>query len=413
MKTRTLPAELAAVIDQWRQALLDGDAAASARLREEGYASMLPGGVVVGNEEDLAMLASPRYPIESIGAPRVEEDGSTATVVFPAMVRHGASDRAGVLPYELVTTFRRTGGQWRAASTRVNDGHTAAPRAAVARRSFVPRRVRAWVEGRVKRIAAEAAPGFQEQAYLPYRPRMDYILPPDPPAAVGGELPVPPEELWLGYDYLANGEEHVARMLEIVRASGFELARGDRVLDLGCGAGRMIRYLRDLAATCEIWGADISAEHIFWCRRHLSPPFHFATTTKIPHLPFEDRGLNLIYCGSLFTHIDDLADAWLLELRRILAPGGRLYLTAHDNHTLELFKQGAYQGRRDVRWFRAQPVYQEAKGPFGMFTIARDENSQVFYDRAFLVKRLSSAFEVLSITEEAYGAQTAYLLRRR
>jgi ubiquinone/menaquinone biosynthesis C-methylase UbiE len=73
-----------------------------------------------------------------------------------------------------------------------------------------------------------------------------------------------------------------------------------------------------------------------WANRHLRPPFRFVTPTTLPHLPFADGYFQMIYAGSVFTHIADLADAWLLELRRVLAPGGRAYLTFHDSHTRTL-----------------------------------------------------------------------------
>ena len=104
-------------------------------------------------------------------------------------------------------------------------------------------------------------------------------------------------------------------MLEVVKLSGFSFAEGHRILDHGCGAGRMMRHLHDLAAVCEIWGTDIDSPRIQWAKEHLSPPFHFAVTTTIPHLPFEDRYFSFIYCGSLFTHIEDLGDAWLCEFK--------------------------------------------------------------------------------------------------
>jgi ubiquinone/menaquinone biosynthesis C-methylase UbiE len=95
----------------------------------------------------------------------------------------------------------------------------------------------------------------------------------------------------------------------------------------------MIRHFAAEAREAEFWGADISAEHILWANRHLRPPFRFVTTTTLPHLPFADCYF-MIYAGSVFTHIADLAEAWLLEIRRVLAPGGRAYLTFHDSHTL-------------------------------------------------------------------------------
>jgi ubiquinone/menaquinone biosynthesis C-methylase UbiE len=203
-------------------------------------------------------------------------------------------------------------------------------------------------------------------------------------------------------------------MLDIAEGSGLRLGEGDRILDLGCGAGRMIRHLRHLSARCEIWGTDISAAHITWCKHHLAPPFHFATTTKVPHLPFEDRSFSLIYCGSLFTHIDDLADAWLLELKRILKPGGRLYVTLHDEETIRLFESPRFRHAPIVKMIKASPTWATAAGEFGMFTIGRDEDSQVFYRRAYFERMAASAgLDVLSVTQEAYFYQTAYLLARK
>lgn len=168
--------------------------------------------------------------------------------------------------------------------------------------------------------------------FLPYRPAQNsYVI--EQVDVECGETPetllVPPQHLWLGYGqnaeaYLDSGKRHVEAMRALLSQHGW--TSGGRVLDFGCGAGRMTRWLLADAKIAEIWGTDISAEHITWCKQHLSP-FHFVTTTTLPHLPFEDHTFGLIYAGSVFSHIDDLADAWLLELRRITQPGGFLYLT--------------------------------------------------------------------------------------
>jgi ubiquinone/menaquinone biosynthesis C-methylase UbiE len=211
--------------------------------------------------------------------------------------------------------------------------------------------------------------------------------------------------------YLSSGELHTGTMLEIVKASGFSLSAGNRVLDFGCAAGRMIRWLKDIAADCEVWGTDISAEHIMWCKQHLSPPFHFATTTTLPHLPFEDRYFDLIYAGSVFTHIEDLADAWLMELRRVLNTDGRLYVSIHDRNTIEVLK-----GQPD-HWFseavRTNEQYAEyLKSDFGMFTVGRYAAAQVFYDVDYFCQMVGRLFKVMSVTKDAYGYQTAVLLAR-
>lgn len=78
----------------------------------------------------------------------------------------------------------------------------------------------------------------------------------------------------------------------------------------------MIRWLTKEAKAGEVWGVDIAGSHILWCQQNLPAPFKFATTTSFPHLPFEDNYFDLIYAGSVFTHIADLAESWLLELRQ-------------------------------------------------------------------------------------------------
>ena len=143
----------------------------------------------------------------------------------------------------------------------------------------------------------------------------------------------------------------------------------------------------------------------------MSPPFNFAVTTKIPHLPFEDRSIQFIYCGSLFTHLDDLADSWLLELRRVLSPEGRLYLTASDANSISVIAK-KYRHYGYFNWLEAQGLFERARSGFQVCAIGRDTESHVFYGSEFIRSKLSRIFEIDSINEEAYFFQTGFLLKR-
>lgn len=257
--------------------------------------------------------------------------------------------------------------------------------------------------------------------YYPYKPDLiEYLIPKDRMETEVCEqgLPIPPKDLWLGYgktneEYLW-GKLQIKKMLEIVEASDFIFSKGDRILDFGCGAGRMIRWLKPLSDMCEIWGTDISSEHIYWANQYLKPPFNFATTTTIPHLPFEDRYFSLIYAGSVFTHIDDLADAWLLEMRRILKPDGRLYITLHDyNSILQLETLDVYKDMWLRKFMNNSKLFTDNKENFGMIVNGRGPASQVFYDKDYFTKSVNTIFDVLSVNNGAYGFQTGYLLRRK
>ncbi len=95
-----------------------------------------------------------------------------------------------------------------------------------------------------------------------------------------------------------------------------------RVLDFGCGAGRVLRQFTDVAAEAEVWGCDIHAESVTWLERNLRPPFHFFRNAAVPPLPIADGYFDLVWAMSVFTHIGDGWEDWLLEMRRVLAPGG-------------------------------------------------------------------------------------------
>jgi ubiquinone/menaquinone biosynthesis C-methylase UbiE len=107
-----------------------------------------------------------------------------------------------------------------------------------------------------------------------------------------------------------------------------------------------------------------------------------------------------------------MADSWLLELRRVLSPEGRLFVTIHDEHTMALLG-GAYESSQ-LAGLKRHPLFAQAEAEdFSMLAIGRDNRSQVFYKREAFLRMAAPSFEVLSVTEEAYFYQTAVLLRRR
>jgi SAM-dependent methyltransferase len=97
-----------------------------------------------------------------------------------------------------------------------------------------------------------------------------------------------------------------------------------RVLDFGCGAGRVLRQFATEAANGEFMGCDIDAPSIDWAAAHLSPPFRFFTNGLTPPVALDADSLDLIWAMSVFTHISDTWAEWLVELHRLLAPGGML-----------------------------------------------------------------------------------------
>ena len=232
------------------------------------------------------------------------------------------------------------------------------------------------------------------------------------------DLPIPPQELWLGYgknskEYL-HGKEQVAKMIKILEQDGYNISRMKRIMDFGCGAGRMVRWLKPYSLESEIWGTDISADHITWAINNLSPPFNFATTTTVPHLPFEESYFDFIFAGSVFTHIDDLVESWLLELRRILSRRGCLYITIQDKHSIDVLKTSPYYKEIWLRDFVSEnPFFTFSGKNFDKIVGLRGTKSQVFYDTEYFKKIAGNIFDVVAMHQEAYGFQTAVVLRKK
>jgi SAM-dependent methyltransferase len=241
-------------------------------------------------------------------------------------------------------------------------------------------------------------------------------------------LPVPPRGLWEGYDgfseeqYLETGRTHTEAMLDIIRATGARPEEFARVLDFGCAVGRMLRWFPHRNGD-ERWGVDIKGDSIAWCQQYLSPPMLFAATTTLPHLPFEDGHFDLVYCGSVFTHIIDLPDTWMLELRRVTRVGGLLYVTIHDKHLVDRALDPHVDGLAVDQFAIDQLRALDARtGALGVdFAYISTEGGlwdglpipQVFYDLDYITARWSRLLGFVSATPDAYSFQTALLFEKR
>jgi len=110
-----------------------------------------------------------------------------------------------------------------------------------------------------------------------------------------------------------------------------------RLLDFGCASGRVLRQAMTYSPDrVDAWGCDFAPTNIHWMKRYLPRAIKSFINTAVPHLPFEDNYFDIVTAFSVFTHIGQLEDAWLLELRRITRPGGLLYLTVQNDDSWEL-----------------------------------------------------------------------------
>jgi SAM-dependent methyltransferase len=141
-------------------------------------------------------------------------------------------------------------------------------------------------------------------------------------------------------DFLATGEE----LLGLLREHG-GLRADSRVLDVGCGIGRLARTLAgvlDPAAGGAYVGFDPVAEAIAWCAGRYPGHFRFvhadlrndlynadgAVAATDYRFPVGNGWATLVVATSVFTHLDGAeTEHYLGEVHRALAPGGVALLT--------------------------------------------------------------------------------------
>jgi SAM-dependent methyltransferase len=124
------------------------------------------------------------------------------------------------------------------------------------------------------------------------------------------------------------------------------LQPNSRVLDVGCGLGRMAIPLTDyLSEEGEYWGFDIVKKGIEWCKNRISPKFsnfhflhvdiynkHYNPKGKIRaqdfQFPFDDESFDFVFLISVFTHMlpSDVKN-YLSEITRVLETGGKCLIT--------------------------------------------------------------------------------------
>jgi SAM-dependent methyltransferase len=93
------------------------------------------------------------------------------------------------------------------------------------------------------------------------------------------------------------------------------------MLDAGCGTGLMLQELKELG-TAE--GVDISEEALQFCRKR---GLENVRNADLMDLPFEAGRFDFVTALDVLEHLDDDTGA-LQEFRRVLKPGGRIFIFA-------------------------------------------------------------------------------------
>ena len=160
---------------------------------------------------------------------------------------------------------------------------------------------------------------------------------------------LPPRALrFCGQEFQDDAYYLKSARLEAARLSRHcGLAKDKRVLDVGCGPGRLaIGILAELGEVAEYLGLDVHRPSIEWCEKNIAtrhPKFRFEhvdvenerynpdgrAVRSDTRLPVASSSMDVANLYSVFSHMTygDIV-RYLGELRRVIAPAGRVFLTA-------------------------------------------------------------------------------------
>jgi SAM-dependent methyltransferase len=175
-----------------------------------------------------------------------------------------------------------------------------------------------------------------------------------------------------------------------------------RVLDVGCGIGRMAIPLTEyLSPAGGYWGFDIVRQGTDWCSARITPKFpnfhfqhsdvynkHYNPDGQVRacdyRFPFEDDFFDFIFLTSVFTHMvpADLEN-YLREIARVLKPGGKCLITflLRNEESAGLIRDG----KSDLDFVHEMDGYFTTKPADPEAAIAYDEQIALqFFDRCGL-----------------------------
>jgi ubiquinone/menaquinone biosynthesis C-methylase UbiE len=277
---------------------------------------------------------------------------------------------------------------------------------------------------KIGKYLPESVKPFIQKCYLPIARRIYYSSPIDPIGFLKDtyerERLLPPKGLMYvgGGDFEKIGKGTLQQLIEI---GG--LKPNERVLDVGCGVGRLAIPLTNyLIDNGSYEGFDIVPKAIEWCEKKISPRhpnFHFQLADIYnkaynPYakykaseykFPFEGESFDFVFLASVFTHMltKDMEN-YLSEIARVLRKGGRCFITYFllNPETRILIEQK--QSRFDFSFERDDGCFIQTKNP-PEGTVAYDER---FIRRIYERNRLNIIEPVYLGTWRRNGKDSEY-----
>ena len=215
------------------------------------------------------------------------------------------------------------------------------------------------------------------------------------------------------FSYWASGLRDMRNLLQCARQYRQKI---NTYLDVGCASGRVLRHFAINSEIGRTIGCDINRRHVEWILNFLPRKIEVCQNTSIPTLPFEDDSVDLLSAFSVFTHIENFDIAWMMELKRILRPGGIAWITFLSEQLWSNMKETStlYKSWSNHPEFVEQHRRQNKEFDSMVFRRRTDRSysSVVFYNTEFLSDRWGRFLNVLEVRRQVPTYQDVMILQK-
>lgn len=214
-------------------------------------------------------------------------------------------------------------------------------------------------------------------------------------------------------DYFTIGRRAVDLMLFALRLCGRQSYH--EVLDLPCGHGRVMRWLQARFPHAHLTGCDLNRDGVDFCRDQFGAVSMYSQT-DLAALPF-DRQFDLVWCGSLLTHLPiNAAVAALEALIKWTIEDGIIVFSTQGRYLASVLARGEgdFADNTDTvalleNFHRDgvayQPYYDDLAGSYGLTLMAPEWLTGVLQRHPEVILR--------AYLEQAWGVQDVVILYKK
>lgn len=141
------------------------------------------------------------------------------------------------------------------------------------------------------------------------------------------------DEMFIGSEahYFQVGESALRVIETALFAAQKEKSQIRRILDLPCGHGRVMRFLQKAFPEAQLTACDLNQNGVEFCAANFGAQ-PVVSREVVDEIPLQG-GFDLIWCGSLLTHLSAEKGASFLRLfQRLLGDSGIVIFTTHGRH---------------------------------------------------------------------------------